>query len=72
MAVPGWFLALSLAWSLAVRFAYAVLIAHPGLLRSFVGLTLALTAYALHEQWSQTRMYRSGPDLPPESHTSRQ
>ena len=47
----GFFLGLTLVWSLAVRFAYPLLLAHPILLRSLAGLTLVLTAFALGQQW---------------------
>jgi hypothetical protein len=47
----GCFLALTLSWSLAVRFAYAILLAHPMLTRSMAVFTLASVAFALYKQW---------------------
>ena len=44
------FFALSLAWSLMVRFGYMVLLAHPFLLRFFAVLTLVAVAVALVRQ----------------------
>ncbi len=48
----AWFFALSLVWSLLVRFAYTMLLAHPLLLRSFAVLTLVSVAVALIRQWT--------------------
>jgi hypothetical protein len=48
----GCFLALTLSWSLGVRFAYMILLAHPMLTRSLAGLTLVSAALALRKQWS--------------------
>ncbi len=48
----GGFLALTLVWSLGVRFAYATLIAHPMLTRSMAGITLLLVIVALYRHWS--------------------
>ena len=48
----GCFLALTLTWSLAVRFAYMTLLAHPMLTRSLAGLTVLSAAIALGKQWS--------------------
>jgi PAP2 superfamily len=45
------YLALVLAWSLVVRFAYSFLIAHPIVTRSFALATVALVALALVQQW---------------------
>ncbi len=47
----GCFFALALGWSLAVRFASAILIAHPILTRSLVGFTVLSVAFALAKQW---------------------
>jgi PAP2 superfamily len=55
------FLALALAWSLAVRFAYTMLIAHPFVLRSFALVTLAAAAVALWQQWSATPLPAAAP-----------
>jgi PAP2 superfamily len=41
-----------LGWSLAVRFGYGFLIAHPLLLRSFAVLTVAAAAGAVYKEWS--------------------
>ncbi|MGC9224467.1 MAG: phosphatase PAP2 family protein [Terracidiphilus sp.] len=48
----GGFLALTLVWSLSVRFAYATLIAHPMLTRSMAGITLLSVIVALYRHWS--------------------
>jgi hypothetical protein len=56
----GCFLALTLAWSLGVRFAYMVLIAHPALTRSLAGLTLASVALAVFKQWSGAPALEAG------------
>ncbi len=48
----GGFFALALAWSLGVRFASGILIAHPILLRCFAGVTVVLVALAIGAQWS--------------------
>ena len=45
------FLSIVLAWSLVMRFASFILIAHPFVTRSFAALTIALAIYALFEQW---------------------
>jgi hypothetical protein len=50
----GWFFALTLAWSLGVRFASMILIAHPALTRSLAGLTLVTVALAVFKQWNGT------------------
>jgi hypothetical protein len=48
----GCFLALTLTWSFAVRFAYAILLAHPMLTRSLAASTVLSAAIALGKQWS--------------------
>jgi hypothetical protein len=48
----GGFLALTLVWSLGVRFAYATLIAHPMLTRSMAEITVIAAIVALYKQWS--------------------
>ena len=48
----GCFLALTLSWSLGVRFAYMILLAHPMLTRSLAGSTVVSAALALGKQWS--------------------
>ncbi|HKN22563.1 MAG TPA: phosphatase PAP2 family protein [Terracidiphilus sp.] len=48
----GCFLALTLSWSLGVRFGYMILLAHPMLTRSLAGLTVVSVALALWKQWS--------------------
>lgn len=45
------FLAVSLAWSLAVRFGFSTLIAYPIITRSFAFVTVVLGAMALFQQW---------------------
>ena len=45
------FLSTVLAWSLVVRFASSILIAHPFVTRSAVALTIALAVFALWKQW---------------------
>ena len=53
------FLSTALAWSLVMRFASFILIAHPFITRSFAALTIALAIYALFEQWTaQSSMAR--------------
>jgi hypothetical protein len=49
------FFALALSWSLGVRCAYMILLAHPILLRSLTGFTLLLVAVALDQQWRGAR-----------------
>jgi hypothetical protein len=56
----GWFLALTLTWSLGVRFAYMILVAHPVLTRSLAGLTLMSVTLALGKQWSATPALEAG------------
>jgi hypothetical protein len=46
------YLAVVLSWSLAVRFEYSLLIAHPGLLRTLASLTVALAVTAVFKTWS--------------------
>lgn len=48
----AWFFALSLIWSLAVRFAYIVLLTHPIVLRSLAMLTLLFVAATLIREWT--------------------
>jgi hypothetical protein len=48
----SYFLALTLTWSLGVRFAYMILLAHPILTRSLAALTVLSAAIALGKQWS--------------------
>ena len=57
------FLSTVLAWSLVMRFASFILIAHPFATRSFAALTIALAIYALWKQWSA----QSSPTLEPAS-----
>jgi PAP2 superfamily len=70
------FLALTLAWSFAVRFAYARLIAHPFVLRTLAVLTLGSVAFALWRQWSAPspsatqESLAAGRDLTPASASS--
>jgi PAP2 superfamily len=64
-AVP--YLALTLAWSLAVRFAYTTLIAHPWVLRSAAVFTLACAVFALAKQWSVPPLLALVRDPIPES-----
>jgi hypothetical protein len=45
------YLGVVLCWSLAIRFAYPVLIAHPGALRLFAGLTVALALWTVAREW---------------------
>jgi hypothetical protein len=47
----GLYLGIALAWSLAVRFQFQLLMDHPGLLRSCAGLTLLAAAVAIGRQW---------------------
>jgi hypothetical protein len=46
------YLAVVVFWSLAVRFGYSILIAHPGLLRMLALLTVAMAAYAVFKEWT--------------------
>jgi hypothetical protein len=46
------YLGIVLAWSLAARFGYPLLIAHPVLLRSLALLTVALAALAVFKEWN--------------------
>jgi hypothetical protein len=59
----GWFFTLSLAWSLGVRFGYMTLLAHPILLRSLAGLTLAFVTLGLYRQWSAAPASIAEPEL---------
>jgi hypothetical protein len=56
------FFALTLAWSLAVRFAYVTLIAHPVVTRSCATFTLAAVAFALWRQWSTPPLPSAVPE----------
>lgn len=56
----GCFLALTLSWSLGVRFAYMILLAHPMLTRSLAGLTLVSAALAIYRQWSAAPALEAG------------
>jgi hypothetical protein len=49
----------TLAWSLAVRFGYSFLIAHPGLPRLMAALTVAMAALAVFNEW-RTPNVRAG------------
>jgi hypothetical protein len=60
----GCFLALTLSWSLGVRFGYTILLAHPMLLRSLAGLTVVSAALALGRQWSAAPALEAGHDIP--------
>lgn len=54
------FFALTLAWSLGVRFAFVILIAHPALTRTLAGLTVVSVALALIKQWSAAPVLEAG------------
>ena len=54
------FLATTLGWSLAVRFAYIFLIAHPGVTASFAALTLVMATAAVLREWSIPRLQTTG------------
>ncbi len=56
------FFALSLAWSLVVRFGYTMLLAHPILLRSFAIVTLVAVAVALVRQWTAEPALATTPE----------
>ncbi|MDR3754474.1 MAG: phosphatase PAP2 family protein, partial [Terracidiphilus sp.] len=60
----GCFLALTLSWSLGVRFAYTILLAHPMLTRSLAGLTVMAAAFALARQWSTAPALEAGHGIP--------
>jgi hypothetical protein len=59
----AFYLGVVLGWSLAVRFEYAFLIAHPMLLRSFAVLTVALATLAVFEGWSFPKMRAAEPAI---------
>jgi hypothetical protein len=60
----GCFLALTLGWSLGVRFGSMILLAHPLLTRSLAGLTVMAAAFALGRQWSAAPALEAGHDIP--------
>jgi hypothetical protein len=60
----GYFLALTLTWSLGVRFGYMILLAHPMITRSLAGLTLVSVALALGKQWSAAPALEAGHGSP--------
>jgi hypothetical protein len=45
------YLGIVVCWSLAVRFGYAPLIAHPALLRLMAALTVAMAVWAVYREW---------------------
>ena len=51
------YLGVALSWSIAVRFGYAFLIIHPGLLRLLAALTVALTSFAVVKEWNRTAVH---------------
>lgn len=59
------YLAVVVAWSLTIRFASAWLIAHPGLLRTAVALTVLLAVLALISQWRAQPALAAEPALMP-------
>jgi len=61
------YLGVTLLWSLAVRFDYQLLIAHPGLLRSFSVLTIAFVVLTVFKQWSAPSFDPSPSDSPSSS-----
>lgn len=48
----AWFFALSLVWSLTVRFGYMMLLEHPIVLRALAIVTLVLVAIILVKEWT--------------------
>ncbi|MGB0065860.1 MAG: phosphatase PAP2 family protein [Terracidiphilus sp.] len=56
------FFVLALVWSLAVRFGYWTLLAHPILLRSFAVLTLVSVTVALVRQWTTALALAETPE----------
>ena len=50
------FLAVTLGWSLAVRFAYVFLIAHPSLTATFAALTVVMATATVVREWSIPRL----------------
>jgi PAP2 superfamily len=56
----GYFLSLTVSWSLGVRFAYMILLAHPMLTRSLAGSTLVSAAFAVGKQWSTAPELEAG------------
>jgi len=59
------YLGVVLCWSLAVRFEYQLLIVHPGMLRVFAVLTVALAILAVFEEWRIPAMRANEPALAP-------
>jgi hypothetical protein len=51
------YLGVALSWSIAVRFGYAFLIIHPGLLRLLAALTVALASFAVVKEWNRTAVH---------------
>ena len=58
--LAGCFLGLTISWSLGVRFAYMILLAHPMLTRTLAGLTLVAVALALGKQWGAAPALEAG------------
>jgi hypothetical protein len=57
------YLGVVLFWSLAVRFEYPFLIAHPGLLRWLAALTVAIAMLAVCKQWRAPAMQTTEPAI---------
>jgi hypothetical protein len=57
------YLGVVLAWSLAARFGYPVLIAHPVPLRTLALLTVAMAARAVFKEWSVADMRAAEPAI---------
>jgi hypothetical protein len=57
------YLGVVLCWSLAVRFEYPMLIAHPALLRSLAVLTVGLAALAVWKDWRTSQIGAAAPAI---------
>lgn len=60
------YLGIVLCWSVTVRFGYLYLIAHPGLLRSFAALTVAIAIVAVFKEWRLNAIPEPEPALAPQ------
>ena len=47
----SFYLGIAISWSLAIRFQFAFLLAHPGVLRSCAAFTLAMAIFAVVREW---------------------
>ncbi len=56
------YLSVVACWSLAIRFGYPLLIAHPILLQSMAALTVGMAVYAVFNQWRTPELCRAELD----------